>query len=256
MFNTALNKRTTLNSGDALVDQHEKVKGIFVTGTDTEIGKTVIAGGLAAILKQAGINVGVMKPISTGDMTDANHLKHAAQVDDPLHLINPISLRYPLAPSVSANIEGKHVDILEIGKAYTVLQKKYDYLIVEGVGGIAVPINNNKWVVDLIKYLALPIIIVADAGLGTINHTMLTVEYARQHDITILGIVLNMFQSQNASLAELTNPIEIERVTQIPVLGVVPFNEQIDKSNPDSDYLADFFRKHIQLELLNLGNII
>ncbi len=238
------------------MDQHENVKGIFVTGTDTEIGKTAIAGGLAAILKQAGINVGVMKPISTGDMADANYLKHAAQVDDPLHLINPISLRYPLAPSVSANIEGKHVDILEIGKAYTLLQEKYDYLIVEGVGGIAVPINDDKRVVDIIKYLALPIIIVADAGLGTINHTMLTVEYAGQHGIAILGIILNMFQSEKASLPELTNPKEIERITQIPVLGVVPFNEQIDTPNPDADYLADFFRKHIQLDNLDLGNIL
>lgn len=233
------------------MDQHENVKGIFVTGTDTEIGKTVIAGGLAAILKQTGGNVGVMKPISTGDMTDANYLKHAAQVGDPLHLINPISLRYPLAPSVSANIEGKHVDILDIGKAYTELQNKYDYLIVEGVGGIAVPINDDKRVVDLIKYLGLPIIIVADAGLGTINHTILTVEYARQHQITILGIVVNLFQSEKASLAELTNPIEIERVTQIPILGVVPFDERIDIPNPDADYLADFISKHIELAFLN-----
>lgn len=245
-----------MDSGDVLVDQHEKEKGIFVTGTDTEIGKTVIAGGLAAILKQAGVNVGVMKPISTGDMTDANYLKHAAQVDDPLDMINPISLRNPLAPSVSAKIEDRHVDIFEIGKAHTELQKKYDYLIIEGVGGIAVPINDDKQVVDLIKYLTLPIIIVANAGLGTINHTILTVEYARQHKVSILGIVLNMFQSEKASLPELTNPKEIERATQIPVLGVIPFNEQIDKPNPDADYLADFLRKHMQLELLNLGNII
>ncbi len=233
------------------MDQHEKVKGIFVTGTDTEIGKTVIAGGLAAVLKQAGANVGVMKPISTGDMTDAEYLKHAAQVDDPLHLINPVSLQHPLAPSVSANIEGKQVDMSQISKAYSILQQKYDYFIVEGVGGIAVPINDDKLVVDLIKYLGLPIIIVANAGLGTINHTILTVEYARQHEITILGIVLNMFQSEKASLAELTNPKKIERVTQIPVLGVVPFDEKIDTPKPDSDFLADFISKHIELDFLN-----
>ena len=238
------------------MDQNEKVKGIFVTGTDTEIGKTVIAGGFAAILKQAGTNVGVMKPISTGDMADAEYLKQAAQVDDPVHLINPVSLCHPLAPSVSANIEGKHVDILEIGKAYSILQQKYDFLIVEGVGGIAVPINDDTLVVHLIKYLGLPILIVADAGLGTINHTMLTVEYARQHEITILGIVLNMFQSEKASLAELTNPIEIERVTQIPVLGVVPFDEQINTPNPDSNYLAEFISRHVELDFLNLGNIL
>ena len=236
--------------------QHENVKGIFVTGTDTEIGKTVIAGGLAAILKQAGVSVGVMKPISTGDMADAEYLKYAAQVDDPLHLINPVSLRYPSAPSVSANIEGKHVDLSKISKAYSILQQKYDYLIVEGVGGIAVPINDDKLVVDLIKYLGLPIVIVADAGLGTINHTILTVAYARQHEIPILGIVLNLFHSEKVSFVEMTNPTEIERVTQIPILGVVPFDEQIDESNPDPDFIAGFIRKHVGLELLNLVDVV
>ena len=85
--------------------------GIFITGTGTEIGKTVIAGGLAAALKAAGMNVGVMKPISTGDTADARFLKHAAQVDDALSAINPIALRHPLAPSVAARMEDKEVDL-------------------------------------------------------------------------------------------------------------------------------------------------
>ena len=85
--------------------------GIFITGTGTEIGKTVIAGGLAASLRQSGMNVGVMKPISTGDTADAQFLKHAAQVDDELSSINPIYLRHPLAPSVAARIEEKEIDL-------------------------------------------------------------------------------------------------------------------------------------------------
>lgn len=229
---------------------HENVKGIFVTGTDTEIGKTFISAGIVAILKETGKTVGVMKPISTGDIADAEYLRDAAQVDDPIELINPITLRYPLAPSVSANIEGRQIDLSAITRAYTTLKQKYDYLIVEGVGGIAVPINEDMLVINLIKNLALPILIVAHAGLGTINHTILTVEFARQHDIPIAGIVLNLLQSETVSLVELTNPLEIERITNIPVIGVVPFEEQLGISKPDPDTFVEFMKKHLNLKLL------
>lgn len=225
--------------------------GIFVTGTDTGIGKTVIAGGLASILKQVGIKVGVMKPISTGDTTDAEFLKHTAQVDDPLELINPISLHYPLAPSVSANIEGRDIDFLLIDQAYSTLKQKYDFILVEGVGGIAVPLQKDKLVVHLIKQLGLSTIIVADAGLGTLNHTMLTVAFAKQHDIHIEGIILNLFKSENIGFVEMTNPSEIERITKIPVIGVVPYDEQLSVSNTDVVYLADFLRRHLKLDKLN-----
>ena len=233
------------------MNQLKDVNGIFVTGTDTEIGKTLIACGFAALLKQSGVEVGVMKPISTGDTRDAELLRHAAQVDDPIDLINPITLRYPLAPSVSANIEGRHIDLSAVTRAHTTLKTKYDYMIVEGVGGIAVPITDDKMVVHLIKEIGLPILIVADAGLGTINHTMLTVAFARQYGIQIVGIVLNRFRSEKVSFVEMTNPSEIERMTQIPVIGVVPFDEGLSKPNPDSDFFADFMKKHINLDLMN-----
>ena len=135
--------------------------GIFITGTGTEIGKTVVAGGFAASLKQAGVQVGVMKPISTGDAVDAQFLRHAAQVDDPLKLINPIHLRYPLAPSVSARLEGKQIDLSTIAAAFSKLKQKYDFLVVEGVGGIAVPLKDDFLVAHLISQLKLPILIVA-----------------------------------------------------------------------------------------------
>ena len=235
------------------MNQLNNVNGIFVTGTDTEIGKTFIACGFAALLKQAGVEVGVMKPISTGDTRDAEFLRLAAQVDDPMDLINPITLRYPLAPSVSANIEGRHVDLSAVTRAYAILKEKYDYMIVEGVGGIAVPITDDKLVVHLIKEIGLPILIVADAGLGTINHTMLTVAFARKYDIQILGIVLNRFRTEKVSFVEMTNPSEIERMTQIPVIGLVPFDEGLSKPNSDRGFFSDFMKKHINLDLLNFG---
>lgn len=228
------------------------VDGIFITGTGTEIGKTVIAGGIAASLKHAGVNVGVMKPISTGDTTDAQFLKHTAQVDDPLVLINPIQLLHPLAPSVSARLEGKQIDLLAIEATFTKLKQKYDFVIVEGVGGIAVPIKDNFLVAHLISQLKLPILIVAEAGLGTINHTVLTVAFAKQFNLQIAGIVLNLYCPKTAGLAEQTNSAEIERLTQVPVVGVVPYEQHLDTPNPDIKFLADFINQHVELDKLNV----
>lgn len=229
------------------------VNGIFITGTDTEIGKTLIAGGVAASLKQAGVHVGVMKPISTGDASDAQFLKHVAQVDDSLALINPICLQYPLAPSVSARLEDKQIDLSTIEKTYAKLTQKYDFMIVEGVGGIAVPINEDFLVAHLISQLNLPILIVADAGLGTINHTMLTVAFAKQFNLQIAGIVLNLFRPETAGLAEQTNPAEIERLTHVPVVGVVPYEKRLDTPNPDIKFLADFINQHMTWDKLGVA---
>ena len=232
---------------------HNYLNGIFITGTDTEIGKTVIAGGIAASLKRSKINVGVMKPISSGDTFDAQFLQHAAQVGDTIASINPIQLRHPLAPSVSARLEGIQLDLAIIKTAFTKLKQKYDFMIVEGVGGIAVPLNDDFLVAHLISELELPVLIVANAGLGTINHTMLTVAFARQFNLQIAGIVLNQFQPETAGLAEQTNPAEIERLTQIPVIGVVPYEKHVDTPKPDIKFLADFINRHVELDKLDIA---
>lgn len=227
-------------------------QGIFITGTGTEIGKTVIAGGLAASLKQARMNVGVMKPISTGDTADAQFLKHAAQVDDELSLINPIYLRHPLAPSVAARMEGREIDVSYVETAFAELRQKYDFVIVEGVGGIAVPIQDDFLVVHLIKRLQLPILIVAQVGLGTLNHTLLTVAYARQFELQITGIVLNGLRAETAGLAEATNPAEIENLTGVPVIGIVPYQKRLDTAYPDVTFLAEFMNQHIAWQKLGI----
>ncbi len=228
------------------------IRGIFITGTGTEIGKTVIAGGLAAVLKQAGINVGVMKPIGTGDTADAEFLKHTAQVDDELSIINPVFLRNPLAPSVAARIEDRDIDIQSIQTAFAALGKRYDFLIVEGVGGIAVPIRDDFLVVQLVQQLQLPILIVATAGLGTLNHTLLTVAFAQQFNIQIAGIVLNGLRRETAGLAEATNPVEIEKLTGVPVIGVVPYQKQLDTPQPDLIFLTEFMNQHIAWRKLGI----
>ena len=235
-----------------MYNKNNMAQGIFITGTGTEIGKTVIAGGLAAALKQAGTDVGVMKPISTGDTADALFLKHAAQVEDELSLINPIHLRHPLAPSVAARIEDREIDLSGVETAFAELQQRYDFVIVEGVGGIAVPIRDDFLVAQLIQQLALPILIVATTGLGTLNHTLLTVTFAQQFNIQIAGIVLNGLRSESAGLAEATNPVELEKLTGIPVVGVVPYQKQLDTPHPDLTFLAEFTNQHIAWRKLGI----
>ena len=222
--------------------------GIFITGTDTEIGKTVIAGGLAAWLKQREVQVGVMKPISSGDDADARFLKHAAQVNDALTLINPIRLRYPLAPSVAARIEDRKFDLGAINTAFTELREKYEFLVVEGAGGIAVPIHGDFLVAHLIAQLKLPMLIVARAGLGTLNHTLLTVAFARQANLRVAGIVLNAIPPKVTGLAEQTNPEEIHRLTGVPVLGTLPYEARLSEPKPDLAFLAGFVNHYVDWE--------
>ena len=227
--------------------------GIFITGTDTEIGKTVVAGGLAAALKASGINVGVMKPIASGGVErkgrivseDAIFLKHAAQVDDALDLINPICLRYPLAPSVAAEIEGVSINLRKIDEAFAQLCQRHKFVVVEGIGGIAVPICEGVLVADMAQRFQLPLLIVARPNLGTINHTVLTVEFARSCNLELCGIVLNASQEESKGLAEETNPKELTRLTHLPILGTVPFDERLQGDTPHPDFLSQFIGGYI-----------
>ena len=232
---------------------HATPTGIFITGTDTEIGKTVVVGGLAAALKTAGVNVGVMKPIASGGVEheggivseDAIFLKGAAQVEDALDLINPICLRHPLAPSVAAEIEGVSIDLRKIDEAFAQLCQRHEFIVVEGVGGIAVPICEGMLVADMAQRFQLPLLIVARPNLGTINHTVLTVEFARSYNLDLRGIVLNASQEESRGLAEETNPKEIARLTRLPILGSVPFDEQLQSNIPDPAFLSQFIGEHI-----------
>ena len=243
--------------------------GIFITGTDTGIGKTVIAGGLAAVLKASGVDVGIMKPVATGGILsspstsrfegegpgrlvseDAIFLKHAAGVDDNLDLINSICLRDPLAPSVAAKLEDLQIDLEKVDAAYDQLRRKHDFMVVEGVGGIAVPIQEDYLVVHLAQRFNLPLVVVARPNLGTINHTFLTVEFARSFNLDVRGIVLNGLRQGMEGLAEETNPAEVCRLTGLPILGIVPFDGRLQQKTPNPSFLAQFMTEHIDWNFL------
>lgn len=230
--------------------------GIFITGTDTDIGKTIVAAGLAGALKKKGYNTGVMKPVQSGAASrngllysqDAELMVMAAGSEDKEELVCPVLLKEALAPSVAAELEGRTVDLEKIKNAYMELERHHDLVIVEGAGGISVPVTEKFLMADLIKYLDIPVIIVARAGLGTINHTFLTVEYAKQRGISIIGVILNNY---TGGLAEETNPGIISKLTGIPVVGIVPYDDRVKENrisaiisiieeNVDLDHIIKF----------------
>lgn len=229
--------------------------GVFIVGTDTDVGKTVVSAGLAMYLLHAGVRVGVMKPVASGCRQvgnalvsdDAVFLMEAAHNQFP-SLTNPIRLREPLAPSVAAEIEGVTVSLEKIFRSYEKLSREYDFTIVEGVGGLCVPLYEQYMVADLIRDLGLPVLIVGRIGLGTINHTLLTVEALRERAIPIKGIILNGLRSQSASVAELTNPKVIQALSGVPVLGVLPWVERLAVAECRFGNLLDVFQKNITID--------
>lgn len=201
-----------------------KQKGLFVTGTDTGVGKTLVSAGLARYLVDLGIKAGVFKPVASGGVVSADGklLQKAAKLPDQAYSsIVPLHYKRPLAPWVAGWKEGK-VDLSKIEKAYQKAESSCDFLIVEGVGGLQVPITEDFFVIDWIVKWKLPTLIVARAGLGTINHTLLTVEALRKRKVRILGVVVNGYKGK--SVAERTNVLALRNLLNVPVYGPLRFN--------------------------------
>ena len=163
-------------------------------------------------------------------------------------LLTPSASNLRLPPSVAARIEDRKIDIGAINTAFQALRKEYEFLVVEGAGGLAVPIQGDFLVAHLIAHLKLPMLIVARAGLGTLNHTLLTVAFARQANLEVAGIVLNAIPPKVTGLAEQTNPEEIHRLTDVPVLGVLPYEERLSEPKPELAFLSGFVNEYIDWE--------
>lgn len=232
-------------------------KGIFIVGTDTGVGKTIVAAGLAFALRQKGLRVGVMKPVATGCIGynhrlishDAVYLFEAAQ-NEYAPLSSPFRFRNPVAPSVAEVYEQTKVDVNQILRAYKRLSEAYDFVIVEGIGGLLVPLQKKYYVASLIRDLKLPILIVSQAGLGAINHTLLTVDSAIIRGLTVKGIIFNRAPIVNFSLAELTNPKVIHELTGLPILGSLPELEDVDIENCRFGRLAEVFKDRINVDAI------
>jgi dethiobiotin synthetase len=206
------------------------IPGLLVTGTDTGVGKTVIACAIAASLRASGVRVGVLKPVATGCVSrreglvseDAELLAHHADSPHPLDVICPQRYVEPLAPAVAARRAQQPLDWASIQRSLDAIARTSDLLIVEGVGGLLVPLDDKHTVLDLAGWLGFPSVIVARAGLGTINHTLLTASALRHANLPIAGVVINGYPADSTPAAEETNPRAIERWGRLSILAIVP----------------------------------
>lgn len=224
-----------------------ELKGVFVTATDTGAGKTAVTAGIAALLRRRGVDVGVFKPVSSGGTADARLLAKAAGVSDALELINPVRLEAPLSPNVAAELEGRQVPLEPIDDAYSRLTQLHEFVLVEGVGGLLVPIRDDFLVADLARRLNLPLLVVARAALGTINHTMLTLEAADRRNQEIIGVVYNTTGPGDPRAAR-TGPDVICRLSGVRSLGIVPFDSSVDVDAGNPGCLPDLIERHVDLD--------
>ncbi len=205
--------------------------GVFITGTSTGVGKTAVAAGLAWALTKQKIDVGVMKPFATANRVfskkyrsrDTALLAKASGVTDPDFSLNPFFYSIAASPLVASELKyGAPVNIKKAIYQLKKLGRKHDFLIAEGIGGVMVPLTQSESVADFIKKVHLPVIIVATAKLGTLNHTLLTVMACKKFGLRIAGIILNKMPKE-ANIAEKKIAEVIETLTHFQVLAVIPF---------------------------------
>jgi dethiobiotin synthetase len=214
-------------------------KGLFITATDTGVGKTYVTALVARTLRTGGVRVGAYKPVCSGaeyaadggvSWGDVRALSDAIGGEFDAERVCPLRLRAPLAPPVAAKMEGVSLDLhaMQAGAAWW--NGQVDVLLVEGVGGFLCPLTEDKTIADLAVALGYPLLVVARAGLGTINHTLLTVEAARNRGLTVAGVILNEAEPLAESLGTDQNAGEIARRANVRVLGSVKHDGQGDLS--------------------------
>jgi dethiobiotin synthetase len=225
-----------------------KKLGLFITGTDTAVGKTVIAGAIARILADKGLKVGVFKPIATGCHRtweglvsyETEFLANCANSDLPLSTITPAGFLTPAAPIVSAAHEQNPIDFDKIATAYKNICDNSDIVIVEGIDGVRVPLTLKFDLLDLAVEFDLPIVIVARSNPGTINHTLMTIDCIRAAELKIAGVVINGYDATEATIVENTAEQLITQCTGVNILSVVPLDESVNIQEQDlGEFILD-----------------
>jgi len=225
------------------------LKSLFITGTDTDVGKTYITAGLGVTFRKMGIDVGVMKPFAAGRAQKKGYkskdiviISKAAHACDPENLVNPQFFPIPASPYTAwKNLKTKP-KISTILSSFKKLSKLHDMILVEGMGGIMTPILKNYYVTNLIKEMKIPTVIVTRSKVGTVNHTIMTVMMCEKYKIPVKGIIINNFDA-GYPVKELTR--DLQNLTGIKVLGSIPFIKDMSDAS-----LYRIFKKNIDLKLL------
>ena len=234
-------------------------KGIAIIGTDVAVGKTTVAAGLAGALLERGLNVGVMKPVAIdareidGALVsrDAHYLREVAQVDDDHALINPYLYETQIAPSVASRLERREaVDLKLLEDRFFELTLLHEIILVDTIGGLMSPLNDNETNLDLCLRLGLEVLVVGHGRIGTINHTLLTTNFARNMGLAVSGIVIDAHGTQRVGMIERTNPAEIQRFSQVPLLGILPWIDGVDVETCQFTGLVAAIRQRIDLDTL------
>jgi dethiobiotin synthetase len=238
---------------------NSRPRGIFVTATDTGVGKTLVASALVKCLTQCGIDVGVMKPIETGvsqstrAQSDGARLRKAAGADDPLVEVSPYVFRLPMAPFSAAQAEGKTVQMATILRTFRTLRQKHTFMVVEGAGGIYVPITQGLNLSNLICKMKLPVIVVGRSDVGGINHALLTLHALRDQNIPVVALVLNQQRPVRTKIARTQEESTVNLLRQragVPVVGPLLYTPTINRSWDDG--LIDFAKTASMTKLANL----
>ncbi len=227
------------------------MRGLFIVGTDTDVGKTQVTAAIAHTLTQNGDSVRVSKPVATGAVRYGSELiaedtralaqaVGAEQNPSVFRQITPWSFEPPVAPPVAARLAGCPLTLSDIGNA---VQKggSADFLLVEGVGGLLCPLTEHETIADLACLLDLPLLVVARRSLGTLNHTLMTLEIAQARNLTLAGVVVSETEPTRR-LAEKTNIEELNARIDVPIVAVLPWQESKLKAfTPARD--AAFWRR-------------
>lgn len=207
---------------------------IFVTGTDTDIGKTFITAGLAATMQSLGYSTCVYKPVQSGAIEkkgfmQAPDLAFIKNIDPYLNTYSSYLLKEATSPLVAAELENITIDKNVIKKDYEKISNDYDCTIVEGAGGLMVPIAPNFLILDMIKLLNIPVVIVIRPDLGTVNHTLLTINQALSAGINVRGIIINNFPENTDDISIKSAPRLIEEFSDAKILGVMKHFDNVAK---------------------------
>ena len=200
---------------------------IFITGTDTNVGKTVVTAGVAAVMQGLGYNIGVYKPVQSGavkidGVLQSPDLNFIASIDSNIKVKCSYKLELPAAPIIAAQSEGIRIQTEVLLSDYTKLRAKTDLVMVEGAGGLLVPLAKGMLISDLVKLMKLPLVIVARPDLGTINHTLLTIGIAKTMGIEVRGVIINNYPVNTDDIAIKTAPALIKELGKVEILGILP----------------------------------